>query len=351
MSAYRPSYRRLASRPPTTRARSSTRTGTPASNSSRAQARPAIPAPTTTTVIGADSTAGTLECMLRRLPLRLLAVLVAVAVAAGALVAGLIRAALYDPPPAAPVNPAAAPAELGRCGGVPTRAVHQLRAMWLTTVNNIDFPSRPGLSAEQVKAEYRGWLDLAVAQRHNAIFVHVRPSGDAFWPSRYAPWSEWLTGRRDGAGPGWDPMAYMVAEAHRRGLEFHAWFNPYRGSQPGPAGAGGDLAKLAPNHPLRRHPDWAIAYPTGKTARLYFDPGNPPARVFVEDAILEAVRAYDIDGVHFDDFFYPYPEKGQDFPDGASFAHRADKAQSRADWRRANVNTFVREMSVRIKQV
>jgi uncharacterized lipoprotein YddW (UPF0748 family) len=287
----------------------------------------------------------------RRLPLRLVAVLLAAAVAAAALAAGLIRAALYRPPPAAPVDPAAVIADLGRCGGLPTRAAHELRGMWLTTVNNIDFPSRPGLSAAQVKAEYTGWLDLAVAQRHNAIFVHVRPSGDAFWPSRYAPWSEWLTGRRDGVGPGWDPMAYLVAEAHRRGLEFHAWFNPYRGSQPGPAGAGADLAKLAPNHPLRQHPDWAIAYPKGKTARLYFDPGNPAARAFVEDSILEAVRAYDIDGVHFDDFFYPYPENGQDFPDGASFARRADRAQSRADWRRANVNTFVREMSVRIKQV
>jgi uncharacterized lipoprotein YddW (UPF0748 family) len=288
---------------------------------------------------------------IRRLPLRLVAVVLAAAIAAGALVGGLIRAALYDPPPATPVDPAAVAADLGRCGGLPTRAAHELRGMWLTTVNNIDFPSRPGLSEAQVQAEYRGWLDLAVAQRHNAIFVHVRPSGDAFWPSRYAPWSEWLTGRRDGTGPGWDAMAFMVAEAHRRGLEFHAWFNPYRGSQPGPAGAGADRAKLAPNHPLRQHPDWAVAYPKGTTGRLYFDPGNPAARVFVEDSILEAVQAYDIDGVHFDDFFYPYPEKGRDFPDGASFARRADQAQSRADWRRANVNTFVREMSVRIKQL
>jgi uncharacterized lipoprotein YddW (UPF0748 family) len=288
-----------------------------------------------------------------RLPVRLVAVLAAVAVAVGAIAAGLIRAARYHPPPVRPVAPAAGSAAAGPagCAGVPVAAARELRGMWLTTVNNIDFPSRPGLSEQQVKAEYRGWLDLAAAQRHNAIFVHVRPSGDAFWPSRYAPWSEWLTGRRDGAGPGWDPMAFMVAEAHRRNLEFHAWFNPYRGSQPAPAGAGADLAKLAPNHPLRQHPDWAVAYPKGPTGRLYFDPGNPAARRFVEDSILEAVRAYDIDGVHFDDFFYPYPEQGQDFPDGASYARRADRAQSRADWRRTNVDTFVREMSVRIKQV
>jgi uncharacterized lipoprotein YddW (UPF0748 family) len=291
--------------------------------------------------------------MSRRPSIQLVAILVVAAVAAGAIGVGLLRAALYDPPQAGLVAPAALTGDVGsgRCGTVPTRAEHELRGMWLTTVNNIDFPSRPGLSQAQVKAEYLGWLDLAVAQHHNAIFVHVRPSGDAFWPSGYAPWSEWLTGRRDGRGPGWDPMAFMVAEAHRRNLEFHAWFNPYRGSQPAPDGAGADFTKLAPNHPLRKHRDWAIAYPKGKTGRFYFDPGNPAARRFVEDSILEAVRKYDVDGVHFDDFFYPYPEAGQDFPDDASYARRARAAQSRADWRRENVNTLIREMDTRIKAI
>jgi uncharacterized lipoprotein YddW (UPF0748 family) len=191
---------------------------------------------------------------------------------------------------------------------------------------------------------------VAVANRHNAIFVHVRPSGDAFWQSAYAPWSEWLTGKRDGKSPGWDPMAFMVSEAHARNLEFHAWFNPYRGTQPAPSGPGADFAKLAPGHPLLKHRDWAISYPTGSTARLYFDPGNPAARKFVEDAMLEAVRKYDIDGVHFDDFFYPYPEGGQDFPDNASFA-KYGKGKSRAQWRRDNVDTLVREMDQRIKQL
>lgn len=289
-----------------------------------------------------------------RPPIRVVAVIVVVVLAAGALGAGLWRAATYEPPAVTPAAPAAGeiPAGLlGQCGTVPTRATRELRGMWLTTVNNIDFPSRPGLPQAQVEAEYLGWLDLAVAQHHNAIFVHVRPSGDAFWPSKYAPWSEWLTGKRDGKSPGWDPMAFMVDEAHARNLEFHAWFNPYRGSQPGPAGAGADFAKLAPNHPLRAHRDWAIAYPKGKAGRLYYDPGNAAARRFVEDSMLEALRAYDIDGVHFDDFFYPYPEAGQDFPDNASFAKRANKSVGRAAWRRDNVNTLVREMSVRIKQV
>ncbi len=292
--------------------------------------------------------------MPRRPPIRLVAVLVVAAIALGAVAVGLIRAATYEPPPAGPVAPAAlrpAGGTPGRCGAVPTTAPRELRGMWLTTVNNIDWPSRPGLPEAQVKKEYLDWLELARAHNHNAIFVHVRPSGDAFWPSEYAPWSEWLTGRRDGRDPGWDPMAFMVAEAHARNLEFHAWFNPYRGTQPGPAGPGADIGALAPDHPLRAHRDWAIAYPKGRSARLYFDPGIPAARRFVEDAMLEAVQRYDVDGVHFDDFFYPYPEAGQDFPDGRSYARYARPGQSRADWRRANVNTLVREMNTRIKQV
>ncbi len=242
--------------------------------------------------------------------------------------------------------------ELGTCGGTPIEAPRQLRGMWLTTVNSIDWPSRPGLDIATVKTEYQGWMDLAQRQNHNAIFVHVRPSGDAFWPSQYAPWSEWLTGKRDGADPGWDPMAYMIAEAHARNLEFHAWMNPYRGAQPATVGGpGGDMNQLAPNHPLRSHPEWAVVYPVGtRASRFYFDPGIPEARKFVEDSMLEAVQKYDIDGVHFDDFFYPYPEAGQDFNDAASFA-AFGQGLSRGDWRRANVNTLVREMNERIKAI
>ncbi|KUL37642.1 glycoside hydrolase family 10 protein [Actinoplanes awajinensis] len=288
--------------------------------------------------------------------LRLGLLLSVVLVAALAVGAGLVRAAFYTEPAAgaAGTAPQAAgqviPAgTTGQCAGQPATATRELRGMWLTTVYNIDFPSKQGLGEAQVKAEYLKWLDLAVAQNHNAIFVHVRPSGDAFWPSAYAPWSNWLTGRLDGKSPGWDPMAFMVAEAHARGLEFHAWFNPYRGTQPAPSGAGTDLTKLAPNHPLRLHPEWRIAYPAkSKQGRLYFDPGIPAARKFVEDSMLEAVQKYDVDGVHFDDFFYPYPEEGQDFPDKASFA-KYGAGKSKGDWRRDNVNVLVREMHERLQ--
>ena len=244
----------------------------------------------------------------------------------------------------------AGPGQLHTCAGRPIEAVRELRGMWLTTVYNIDWPSRPGLAAETVQAEYRDWLDLAQRLNFNAIFVHIRPSGDAFWPSTFAPWSDWLTGHRDGQGPGWDPLEFMVAETHARNLEFHGWFNPYRGSQPAPQGAGPDFDQLAPNHPLRAHRDWSVAYPVGTSgSRLYFDPGIPAARLFVEDAMLEAVARYDIDGVHFDDFFYPYPEAGQDFNDAASYAAYGKGFASKRDWRRDNVNTLVREMSQRIK--
>ncbi|MFG1829398.1 glycoside hydrolase family 10 protein [Micromonospora chersina] len=240
------------------------------------------------------------------------------------------------------------------CAGRPARATRELRGMWITTVNNIDWPSRRGVPAETARAEFRGWLDLAVRRHHNAVFVHVRPSGDALWPSNYAPWSEWLTGSRDGRDPGWDPMEFMVAEAHARNLEFHAWFNPYRGGQPATVGGPGPrVDQLAPNHPLRRHPDWVVTYPSADRpgSRLYFNPGIPEARRFVEDAMLEAVQRYDVDGVHFDDFFYPYPEAGQDFPDAAAFARHGRGFADKHAWRRDNVNTLVREMSERIKAI
>jgi uncharacterized lipoprotein YddW (UPF0748 family) len=253
------------------------------------------------------------------------------------------------PGTAAPPGPAPSGGGAGSCAGRPLAAARELRGMWLTTVNNIDWPSRPGLPEATVRAEYRAWLDLAARLNHNAVFVHVRPSGDALWPSAYAPWSEWLTGRRDGRSPGWDPMEFMITEAHARNLEFHAWFNPYRASQPAPTGAGARIDRLAPTHPLRVHPDWAVAYPSGRSGRLYYDPGLPAARRFVEDSILDAVTRYDVDGVHFDDFFYPYPQDGEDFGDDASFARHRGRFTDRADWRRDNVNTFVREMSERIK--
>src|SRR5262249_26615168 len=136
---------------------------------------------------------------------------------------------------------------------------------------------------------------------------------------KYAPWSYWLTGKLDNTNPGWDPLKFMIAETHKRNLEFHAWFNPYRGTSPVESfGTGTDISKLPANHALRQHPQWAVAWPSAE-GQLYFNPGIPEARAYIEDSIMEPVTGYDIDGVHFDDFFYPYPDGGPDFNDAATY--------------------------------
>jgi uncharacterized lipoprotein YddW (UPF0748 family) len=232
----------------------------------------------------------------------------------------------------------------GSCAGRPLAAPRQLRGMTITTVSNMDWPSRPGLDMETAKAEYRSWLDLAQRLNFNAVFVHIRPSGDALWPSQFTPWSQWLTGRTDGQGPGWDPLRFMVDETHARNLEFHAWFNPYRAS------VLADVNQLPPNHPLRLHPEWGVVYPVNTSgSRLYYNPGVPDARHYVEDSVLDAVKRYDLDAVFFDDYFYPYPTGRQDFADEATFMRYGEGFASKADWRRNNVNLLVQEMSQRIK--
>ncbi len=169
--------------------------------------------------------------------------------------------------------------------------------------------------------------------------LQVRPCADALWPSPYEPWAECLTGTQ-GRDPGWDPLGTAVAEAHERGLELHAWFNPYR------VAMHADRSRLAASHPVRRNPHWAVPY----GGKLYYNPGLPEVRRFVEDAMLDAVRSYDVDAVHFDDYFYPYPLAGQVFDDDAAYAAHGGDFPDRAAWRRDNIDLLVREMSERIKK-
>jgi uncharacterized lipoprotein YddW (UPF0748 family) len=267
-----------------------------------------------------------------------------------------VLAALVPPGAAVLVDPApatATPADSAACVTDPATPKRQLRAMWIASVVNIDWPSTASWTAperiEAQKAEYRSWLDLAQRLNHNAVIVQVRPTADAFWPSPYEPWSEYLTGVR-GQDPGWDPLTFLIDEAHRRNLEFHAWFNPYRVSMPD--GAGADIGKLAPNHPVRQHPDWAVAYPVNAAgSRLYYNPGIPEVREFVETAMLDAVQRYDVDGVHFDDYFYPYPAAGQDFADNATYARYGGGFATKADWRRHNIDLLVQEFGQKVKAV
>ncbi|ATL26403.1 glycoside hydrolase family 10 protein [Streptomyces formicae] len=228
---------------------------------------------------------------------------------------------------------AAAIGERGRKKG------RELRGMWLASVANRDWPSKPGLPAAQQRAELLAYLDSAVNRRLNAVVFQVRPTADALWASPYEPWSEFLTGVQ-GKDPGWDPLGTAVKEAHRRGLELHAWFNPFRVANHT------DPSRLVPTHPARVHPDWVIPY----GGKLYYNPGLPEVRRFVQDAMLDAVRKYPIDAVHWDDYFYPYPVAGQVFDDDDAFARYGGGFPDRASWRRDNIDRLVREMARRVKK-
>ncbi|MGK5742993.1 family 10 glycosylhydrolase [Micromonospora sp. URMC 103] len=272
---------------------------------------------------------------------------------AAGLAAALLGALVAATPATAAPDAASATATTA-CTTDPATPKRQFRAMWIASVTNIDWPSKDSWTAPdrvaKQKAEYLAWLDLAQKLNHNAVVVQVRPTADAFWPSEIEPWSEYLTGVR-GQNPGWDPLAFLVEESHKRNLEFHAWMNPYRVSMPAPGGAGADISKLAPNHPVRQHPDWVFAYPPAGVAgsRLYYDPGVPEVREFVQTAMMDAVKRYDIDGVHFDDYFYPYPSGTYQVPDDVTFAAYNRGFTDRADWRRDNINLLVKEMNARIK--
>lgn len=262
----------------------------------------------------------------------------AVGVVAGA-VAGVTTAgeALAAPLP----GPGTGTAARGGPHG-PSRRVErrELRGMWVATVANLDWPSAPGLSAAKQKAELIAYLDEAVRLRLNTVVLQVRACADALWPSPYEPWAQSLTGVQ-GKDPGWDPLGTAVAEAHRRGLELHAWFNPYRVANHT------DPSRLAATHPARVHPDWVLPY----GGKLYYDPGLPEVRRFVQDAMLDAVRRYDIDAVHWDDYFYPYPVAGQKFDDDDTYAKYGAGFPDKAAWRRDNTDKLVRETAERIKAI
>ncbi|MEV6263707.1 family 10 glycosylhydrolase [Streptomyces sp. NPDC051784] len=216
----------------------------------------------------------------------------------------------------------------------------ELRGVWIATVANLDWPSAPGLSAAAQEAELIAHLDRAVELRLNAVVLQVRPSADALWPSSYEPWAQCLTGVQ-GKDPGWDPLGTAVREAHARGLELHAWFNPYRVANHT------DPSRLVASHPARLHPDWVLPY----GGKLYYNPGLPEVRKFVQDAMLDAVSRYAVDAVHWDDYFYPYPVAGQVFDDDDAYARYGADFGSKAAWRRDNTDRLVSETAARIKEV
>jgi uncharacterized lipoprotein YddW (UPF0748 family) len=231
---------------------------------------------------------------------------------------------------------------------VPPPPPREFRAAWVATVNNIDWPSRAGLAPEQQRAEALAILERARTLRLNALILQVRPAGDALYASALEPWSEYLSGEQGRAPqPAYDPLAFWVQEAHRRALELHVWFNPYRARH-----SSAKTPLVAP-HLALRNANAVKRYGD----QLWMDPGEPAAAAHSMAVIADVVRRYDIDGVHIDDYFYPYPVAagGADvpFPDDESYARYklAGGTLERDDWRRDNVDRFVQQLYASVKSI
>ncbi|MCG7754752.1 glycoside hydrolase family 10 protein [Flavihumibacter cheonanensis] len=231
--------------------------------------------------------------------------------------------------PAAPVPP---PMEVGS-------ATNEFRAAWIATVTNIDWPTKGTTDPAKQREEYIRMLDMHKKNGLNAVIAQVRPAADAFYPSPYEPWSEWLTGKQGKPPvPYYDPLQFMINEAHQRGMEFHAWLNPYR------AVFNIKTSVPDPNHITRTFPEWFLNYGDKK----YFDPGNKNAQQFVVNIVRDLVKRYPVDGIHFDDYFYPYRIAGKEFPDQKSYKVFG-VGMSVDEWRRSNVDSIIRHLAVAIK--
>jgi uncharacterized lipoprotein YddW (UPF0748 family) len=248
-----------------------------------------------------------------------------IAVALLALATACTRATTAPGAPPAPTDTA------------PPPIAREMRGVWIATVANIDWPSRATLTADQQRAELSDLLDRAAAVGLNAVVLQVRSAADATYPSSLEPWSAVLSGTQ-GTDPGYDPLAYAVAQAHARGLELHAWINPFR------AGNTSDTASLAATHIFRTRRDLVRIY----GGQLWLDPGEPDVQEHVVRVVRDIIQRYDVDGMHADDYFYPYPVKDsagapRDFPDSASYA-KSGSTLARDDWRRANVDHVVERL-------
>lgn len=216
----------------------------------------------------------------------------------------------------------------------------EFRAVWVATVDNIDWPTTPTTDVAIQKASFIQLLDMHKRNGMNAVIVQIRPAADAFYPSAYEPWSQWLTGVQGQApSPFYDPLAFMITETHKRGMEFHAWLNPYR--------AVFSLKKpnITTMHSTRQHPDWFIAYGDKK----YFDPGNKEAQQFVTAVVKDIVTRYPIDAIHMDDYFYPYRIPGKEFPDYKSYMQYG-RGMTKDNWRRSNTDSIIVSLGRVIKQ-
>ncbi len=216
----------------------------------------------------------------------------------------------------------------------------EFRAVWIATVDNIDWPTKGNFNSDNQKAEFTRLLDMHQRNGMNAVIAQIRPATDAFYPSPYEPWSEWLTGKQGSPpNPYYDPLQFMIEETHKRGMEFHAWCNPYR------AVFNIDKSSIAATHITRLHPEWFLNYGDKK----YFDPGNKEGQQFVVNVIRDVVSRYAVDAIHFDDYFYPYRIAGKEFPDNESYS-KYNNGLTKDDWRRSNVDSIIVFLGRAIKE-
>ena len=211
----------------------------------------------------------------------------------------------------------------------------EFRGAWIQAVNG----QFRGIPTEKLKQTLIDQLNSLQGAGINAIIFQVRPEADALYASQLEPWSRFLTGVQGQApSPYWDPMQFMIDECHKRGMEFHAWINPYRVKT-------SLKSELSPNHLYNIHPEWVVTY----NNQLFFDPALPESRRHICMVVADIVSRYDVDAIHMDDYFYPYPAKGMDFPDDASFARYGGGFTNRADWRRSNVNILIQKIHETIR--
>ena len=216
----------------------------------------------------------------------------------------------------------------------------EFRGVWIASVDNIDWPPKGMMNPDSQRTEFIRQLDMHKSNGMNAVIVQVRPAADAFYPSPFEPWSQWLTGiQGQPPSPYYDPLEFMIRETHKRGMEFHAWCNPYRADFK--IGA----SSIAPNHVTKIHPEWFLYYGDKK----YFDPASRQVQKFVVKVIADIVHRYDVDAIHMDDYFYPYRIAGKEFPDDGSYKKSKSKL-NKEDWRRSNVDTIMKMLSIAIKK-
>lgn len=228
-------------------------------------------------------------------------------------------------------------------GETSTSEKTDLRGVWVSTVVNIDYPTKPTTDVEVLKSEAIKILDNAKDMRMNAVFLQVRPSSDAIYKSKYFPWSKYLTGSQ-GLAPAdnFDPLEFWITEAHKRGIELHAWLNPYRVTKRENGQPIHDVASLDANNPAKLHPEWLVKHTDNN---IYYNPGLPEVRKLVIDGIVEIIQNYDVDGIHFDDYFYP----GTSFADQAAYEKYGKGFADIHSWRRANVDTLISDLHKAIK--